>query len=529
MQSAHRRSSATLHMMVMGIGLGCLLATTRAQGAPDDRDEDPNSRSMPVHSGGGAEQPAPPRRRPGKVNVDDRLVPGSKSVDPVRQTAWKAANAQAKRRITTFENAVKSGNADRIRKATLDLQSDPLAVQQLNRSGRTDLIDAHNLETRSIQSATKQNIKDEMVRQWNQKNPNDPITAADVEVFEPTNYRKPGEAPKVGQDWDVTVRVRKKDVPASLSQPVVEDAFFKAAGGEKTFGKGTSPKEAAHRQAVEVTDSKSLESYKEPEKILGKDGQAPDHRQRLDNPEDLGRVIEHKSNQAANKAAESRGKGNEVDAVRQDYEQMRQAVKQYDKVSDPRVKAEGGKVGNQVEKGMEVMREVADLKISPEEGRAKLAEMGETPESITRKAAGQVEAAQKLKPQTAGDGGRTQTAADGKKPQTTTDGGKTAARGDAPDAAKPPTDAPSTAGGKAESPKPTTDGGKTAAGSDTAAPTDAPSTAGGKAESPVRGPESPKPTTDAPSTAGGKAESPVRGPESPKPTTDAPSTAGGKA
>ena len=32
------------------------------------------------------------------------------------------------------------------------------------------------------------------------------------------------------------------------------------------------------------------------------------------------------------------------------------------------------------------------------EGRAKLAEMGETPESITRKAAGQIEAAQKLKP-----------------------------------------------------------------------------------------------------------------------------------
>jgi hypothetical protein len=492
MHHAYRRSTVILQRLAIGVGLGCLLAAPFSLGLPGERDGEEQSRSMPLHSGGGNESSKAPPRRTGKVNIDDRLVPGSKTVDPVRQTAWKAANAQAKRRITTFENAVKTGNADAIRKATLDLQSDPLAVQHLNRSGRTDLIEAHNRQTGEIKRATRQNIKEEMVRQWNNKNPNDPITIADVEIAEPTNYRPAGDAPKVGQDWDVTVRVRGKDVPTSLSQPVVEESFFKAAGGEQTFGKGTTPKDAAHRQAVEVTDSKSLESYKEPEKILGKDGQAPDHRQRLDNPEDLGRVIEHKSNQAGEKAAKARGKGNEVDAVRQDYEQMRQAVKQYDKISDPRVKAEGGKVGNQVEKGMEIMREVADLKISPEEGRARLAEMGETPDSITRKAAGQIEAAQKLKSQTAGDGSRPQTGGDGNKPKGVTDGGKTVAGG-GKTATKPETTARGDASGGA---KTTADGGKTAAGGgDTAAKPD--TTARGDA------PDGAKTTTETGKTAAG--------------------------
>ena len=53
---------------------------------------------------------------------------GAKKVYPVRQAAWNAANAQAKRRITDFENAVKPGNADRIRKATSICRAIP-AVQ----------------------------------------------------------------------------------------------------------------------------------------------------------------------------------------------------------------------------------------------------------------------------------------------------------------------------------------------------------------------------------------------------------------
>ena len=326
------------------------------------------------------------------------VVPGSTKVDPVRQAAWNAAQQQAGGKIDRFDAAVKSGNADAIRQATLELQADPIAVQKLNNGGRRDLIDRHIAETQSVRNATKENIKQDMAGKWNADHPNDPITPDDVEIFEPTNYKKPGAEPRTPQDWDVTVRVRGKDVPPAQAKGVVEGSFYKAAGGEKTFGKGSTPESVAHKQAIEVTDSGSLESYKEPDKILGGKDAPPDPRSKFNDPQDLGEVIDYKSNLARNKADAARAKGNQVEGVRQDFEQMRQAVKQYDKITDPRVKAQGGKVGSQVEAGMKVMRDVADMKISPEEGRAKLAEMGETPESITRKAAGQIEAAQKLKP-----------------------------------------------------------------------------------------------------------------------------------
>jgi hypothetical protein len=328
----------------------------------------------------------------------DPLVPGSKKVDPVRQAAWNAAQQQAAGKIDRFDAAVKSGNADAIRQATLDLQADPIAVQKLNNGGRRDLIDRHIAETQSVRNAAKDNIKRDMADKWNADHPHDPITPDDVEIFEPTNYKKPGAEPRTPQDWDVTVRVRGKDVPLSQSKGVVEGSFYKAAGGEKTFGPNSTPESVAHQQAVEVTDSGSLESYKEPDKILGGKDAPPDPRSKLSDAQDLGEVIEYKSNLARNKADAARASGNQVEGVRQDFEQMRQAVKQYDKITDPRVKAQGGKVGNQVEAGMKIMRDVADMKISPEQGRAQLAEMGETPESITRKAAGQIEAAQKLKP-----------------------------------------------------------------------------------------------------------------------------------
>ena len=458
------------------------------------------------------------------------VVPGSKKVDPVRQAAWNAAQQQAAGKIDRFDAAVKSGNPDAIRQTTLDLQADPIAVQKLNNGGRRDLIDRHIAETQSVRNAAKDNIKRDMADKWNADHPHDPITPDDVEIFEPTNYKKPGAEPRTPQDWDVTVRVRGKDVPLSQSKGVVEGSFYKAAGGEKTFGPGSTPESVAHQQAVEVTDSGSLESYKEPDKILGGKDAPPDPGSKLNDAQDLGEVIEYKSNLARNKADAARASGNQVEGVRQDFEQMRQAVKQYDKITDPRVKAQGGKVGNQVEAGMKIMRDVADMKISPEQGRAQLAEMGETPESITRKAASQVEAAQKLKPPDAPkapDAPKT-TAPDAPK-TTAPDAPKTTAP-DAPKVAAPDTpkvaapDAPKVAA--PDAPKVAApDAPKTVApdAPKVAAP-DAPKTTAPDAPK-VATPDAPKTTApDAPKVAAPDAPK-VATPDAPKVTPDAPKVA----
>ena len=86
-----------------------------------------------------------------------------------------------------------------------------------------------------------------------------------------------------------------------------------------------------------------------------------------------------------------------TEAATQEFEQMRQASKQYDKITKPRVEVAGGKVNAKVDEGMGVLRDAGAGKISPEQARAKLSQMGETTESIIGKASGQAEAAQKLK------------------------------------------------------------------------------------------------------------------------------------
>lgn len=327
-------------------------------------------------------------------------------IDPAKQAAWEKAQAEAAKKVADFDQAVKAGKPERIRKAALNLQSDPMAVQKLNQAERPDLVEAHNTVTDKIKSGAKENIRENMAKEWNKAHPNDPpITKKDVEVYEPTNYKDPSAKPKSGQDWDVTVRVKGKDIPPAQSQQVVEKSYYDAAGGEKTFGKrapGVTPEQAAsaaaHKQAVEVTHGKSTEAYNEPEKILGTKTEKPKTGEALKDSEQLTHAIENKSNISRNKAAEATKAGDTTEAVRQEAEQMRQASKQYDKISKPRVEAAGGKVNSHVEEGMDIVRDAGAGKISPEQARAKLAEIKETPESIISKASGQAEAAQKLKP-----------------------------------------------------------------------------------------------------------------------------------
>ena len=204
MKTNDRVSSVPALGVVLRASLCAFSLVAVAQATPVE--DDKPSRGSPIHrwggdgGGDGSTGVKAPAEKPPRVDIDSRLVPGSKTADPIRKAAWNAANQQAKRRIADFDKAVKSGNADAIRKATLDLQSDPLAVQHLNKSGRADLVEFHNQQTQSIRDATKRNIQEEMARRWNAENPHDPIKPADVEIFEPTNFRKPGAEPHIKQN-----------------------------------------------------------------------------------------------------------------------------------------------------------------------------------------------------------------------------------------------------------------------------------------------------------------------------------------
>ncbi len=91
------------------------------------------------------------------------------------------------------------------------------------------------------------------------------VKQSDVTFFEATNKSRKAKGAKpakikVGQDWDVTVRVKGEDIPISQSRSSVEESFYQACNNRKP----KTPAEAkafASKQYVEVTNRTHSEAY----------------------------------------------------------------------------------------------------------------------------------------------------------------------------------------------------------------------------------------------------------------------------
>lgn len=270
-----------------------------------------------------------------------------------------------------------------------------------------------------MQSQTKTAIRQKLAKRYG-------VPESEVTFFEAAN---PSQQVKVGQDWDVTARVKGKDVPLDVAREVAHESFYEAATGQKPPSAKAASR-FAHQQAVEVTNRIHPEAYGGGGKKLafnqstgkyevmteGAEIILGDKSGALRDPQQLSQVVEHKSNIARNTATEIRNAGEqyiaennltgaeaeqirlmaEADAQGFELEQARQYTKQYSRQVEPRVEARGGEVHSQVKKGTEILEKVANGEITPAEGRARLKKMGETPESIIEKGSGQIEAAQKL-------------------------------------------------------------------------------------------------------------------------------------
>ncbi|MCX6996164.1 MAG: hypothetical protein NTV49_03550 [Kiritimatiellaeota bacterium] len=385
-----------------------------------------------IKGGGFAVAPAPaPQGGPdAAANALKNKSKGlSTTKDPAKQKIWEEARNAADGKINELDRALKSGNPDRIKKASVDLQADPLAVQRLNNGTNKSLIEQQNHVTGEIQEAATQQIKEKVARQWNDAHPNAPkkMTREDVQLKPRTNYQDPTAPETAAQDWDANVQVKNpktgkmEDVPRAKAQDIVEKAYYDAAGAEKTFGEKSTPKSAAKRQSVEITDAAHPESYKDPDTVLGKGGKKPEYDKPVEDPTGLTKTMDYKSDKAAQEAAKLRqeakalrskgdeagARAKEIQAQGKDLEQIRNSVKQFNKINKPRVEAAGGEVHPTVEKGMKILEEAGKGNISPEEARAELAKIGETPETIMSKANSQSEVAQKFGKK--GTGGETPT------------------------------------------------------------------------------------------------------------------------
>lgn len=305
-----------------------------------------------------------------------------------QQTDWQKAQAAADARIREFEAACKSGDAARMKKAALQVQADPVAVNRMNNTSPPELRAQHSQVTEQIRSTAREGIRQRIAQEYG-------VRPKDVEIFEATNPSK-SDAPRVKQDWDVTVKIGGRDIPAKQASRAVNESFYEAAGGKDTFGKNSSAEAVATQHKVTTTDSMSPDAYgskpSEGRQILSGPKNQP-----LRDPQGLSQTIEHKSNEARNEAIRKTADGDSVGAQGDKLEEIRQATKQYDAQVKPRVEGQGGKVPDKVASGMDTLKEVPKGNLSPDDAEAALNRQGTTTEEVIKKSASLPEAAQTLK------------------------------------------------------------------------------------------------------------------------------------
>lgn len=327
-----------------------------------------------------------------------------KAIDPnSTPTEFDLASDGAKGKIFKYRVAKLSGDPKAIREATMQLQEDPLAIRRVN-SGSTEAFKTElNKDIGNVQQQTKELIKTRLAERG--------ISPERVSFFEATNPTKPGAPVKVGQDWDVTVRIDGRDVPTRVSQPLAHEAYYEVATGNKPPPTTDAAARAEYREAANhyaeqqslaVTDYQYREAYGGSPTEGGRIIAGPKDA-RLRDPVQMTEVIEYKSNEARNLASELREKGEFGSAVGRDIEEIRQSTKQFEKQVQPRVEAMGGKVPEFIQKGQEMMKRMDSGELTPAQVRTELKAMGETPETFIRKTAQLVEAAQVL--QAPGDRG----------------------------------------------------------------------------------------------------------------------------
>jgi len=329
--------------------------------------------------------------------------------------AWAGAVREADQTIDAFEAAARRGDAVEMRRLAVEIRSDPVAVQRLNQFGDDALIREAARQHDAIQAGTRDRLRERLARQYN-------VPEDAIEFFEATNAPRPGDRPKLGQDWDVTVRVNGRDLPHTEIEGQVADAYFESTHGRPP----ASPDEArrfAHDLSVEVTDVKSPDAYglnrQETNTFFNGPPDAP-----LRDPEQIRMAMRHKSVEPANRAraileeaedlvrarglapnsAEARAILDQARraAVGQELEQFRQFAKQYDKHILPRVTALGGRVPNSLDEAARILRMGGEGRLAPAEVRRRLAALGTSVDDVIERGTGLFEAAHTLRPPKSG-------------------------------------------------------------------------------------------------------------------------------
>jgi hypothetical protein len=352
--------------------------------------------------------------------------------------AMRAGTLVADARIGNFRKLMRHTTDEAVlERSALDLMSDPLAVRRLNLYGDEAIRKKMNQYVGQVKIETKKLIKQRLKDEIAAKYGDDAV----IDFAEWTHDR-PGKV-HVGQDWDVTVQVKRKirdksgrvtkkvieELPLDRASRVVQESFYQAAtgierpaGGKAAKRFASQAKTFAHKHDVVAINGRHAEAFPEVDKVLRGQrkwlGIGPKVPVDLNDVQHLSLALQHKATLPRNEAFRIMDKAKkkiaelglamddpkalkilqkaEESAYREYVEYARTYNKLFDKHVAPRVKAKGGKVPKEIVAARTAWQDLGDGRISWQDFKDELRTLGQTEDDLMRKTMGLPEAAQKL-------------------------------------------------------------------------------------------------------------------------------------
>lgn len=320
----------------------------------------------------------------------------AKLEDPARVQAWEAGRLAGQQKADELAEALKSGDADEIKKALVACQKDKHAIQTLNKGDDSIKIAYNEQMKRLITDDVDKVMKEKIAQRYG-------VDPKDVEIVKPTN---PTAKPKVGSDLDFTVKVKAKpgeivadpnhpgkfikvepgdvltkDVPVKDAQDIYNRELYSKVTGEpiptdpekfKAFQ--AEADKLAHDMDHVAGHRVGAESYgasqKDLEVILQKNGG------RFTDPEQAGMVASYKSTHLYQQA-ENIAKVDPAKAEQLVSDGMRQTTKQYGNLIETRVSVLQSKgidvaVDPRLTKAVDILKQVENSGMAPAKAEALL-------------------------------------------------------------------------------------------------------------------------------------------------------------
>lgn len=271
-----------------------------------------------------------------KSTENDNLKARAENIDDAAGTGWE----NAKKKISDFEDALKSGDKSAIKDKMLDIQSDKFALKEINKWS-DELKLAYNKEMSKLYASIDQRVKKKIIQDL--KAQGIEISSKDLKM---TNATNSVNKVKVGSDRDISVEYTFTDkagktVTVEYPKDKLKDAYgreFYRSVGHKKAG-NTMPDELMDKYDQYCLDSGDAEAYGSRRmnfekgqaenldfgRALNKNGLP----EKFDDGAQIGMTASYKAKHWFNKATDAIKGGNAVEGESFKMEGMSQLVKQY--------------------------------------------------------------------------------------------------------------------------------------------------------------------------------------------------------